>query len=138
MRVELANERLVSLNANSGSGDVAVEAASIEVELSANSGSGDVSALVLEASSPGKARLNSGSGDILLVVPGNIVGSFDLETHSGEVDVPRALGLVVKKDVSGQTVARGTAGSGGGKYKLSSGSGDLTVMFGNALPAKDE
>ncbi len=138
VRVELANERLVSLNANSGSGSVAVEAASIEDELSANSGSGNVSALVLEASSPGTASLNSGSGDILLVVPGNIVGSFELKTHSGDIELPRALGLEVKKDVSGQTVARGTAGTGGGKYKLSSGSGDLKVEFGSGLPAKDE
>lgn len=138
VRVELANERLESLHANSGSGDVAVEATSIEDELNANSGSGDVSALVLEASSPGKASLNSGSGDILLVVPGNIVGRFDLETHSGDIELPRALGLEVKKDAGGQTVARGTAGSGGGKYKLSSGSGDLEVQFGSALPAQDE
>jgi RNA polymerase sigma-70 factor (ECF subfamily) len=138
VRVELPLERLERLNANSGSGDVTVEVTSVEDELSANSGSGDVTARVAEASSPGRASLNSGSGDIVLVVPANVVGSFELKTHGGDIEVPRSLGLEIRKDVSGQKVARGTLGSGGGKYKLSSGSGDLKVLIGHALPKKDE
>lgn len=138
VRVELPFERLQSLNANSGSGDVVVDVTSIEDELNANSGSGDVTARVAEASSPGRASLNSGSGDIVLVVPGNVVGTFELQTHGGDIEVPRSFGLEVKKDISGQSVARGTLGSGGGRYKLSSGSGDLEVQIGHALPAKDE
>jgi hypothetical protein len=34
-------------------------------------------------------------------------------------------------------VARGTVGSGGGKYRLNSGSGELKVEFGSGLP-RDE
>jgi len=136
VRVDLAAERLQTLKANSGSGDVVVEVASVEDELVANSGSGDVTARVAEAFSPGTTSLNSGSGDIHLVVPANVVGSFDLETHGEGIELPPSLGIEVKPDGSGGFKARGTLGSGGGKYELSSGSGELRVELGNALPAE--
>ena len=136
--IELATATLESVNANTGSGDVAIEVSSIKDELNANTGSGDVEIRVAEATSPGKASLNSGSGDMLLVVPGNILGSFELKTMSGDITLPPSLGIPVKKDVSGQRVAKGSAGNGGGKYRMNSGSGDIEVRFGNALPAKDE
>jgi len=132
--VDLPFERVRSLNANTGSGDVVVEVTSIEDQFNGNTGSGDVKMRVAEASSPGKANLNTGSGDILLVVPANIVGTFELRTHGDGIVLPRQLGIPVKKDISGQHVARGTIGSGGGKYGLNSGSGELEVRFGNALP----
>jgi RNA polymerase sigma-70 factor (ECF subfamily) len=113
--IALANERVHSLNTNTGSGDVEVEVLSIEGGLSSN----------------------TGSGDVRLVVPANIVGSFELRTHGDGIELPRQLGIPVKKDVSGQHVARGTVGSGGGKYRLNSGSGELKVEFGRGLP-RDE
>ncbi len=136
VRIELAGERLTSLNANTGSGDVRAEVLSIEKKLNANTGSGDVSVLLVEASSPGAARLNTGSGDVLLVVPANIVGSFELETYGDSIEFPRALGLVVQKDVSGRQRVEGVVGSGGGSYGLNSGSGGLRVELGNALPVE--
>lgn len=136
VRVALAQERLSALGANTGAGDVVVEVLSIEEQLEANSGAGDVSVLVVDASSPGSANLNSGAGDVHLVVPFNIVGSFDLETNGDGIVVPRGLGLVVRED-GGHHSARGTVGSGGGKYRLRSGAGELKVELGNALTTKE-
>lgn len=137
VRIELAGERLTSLNANTGSGDVVAEVFSIEKKLNANTGSGDVSVRLVEASSPGAAHLNSGSGDVLLVVPANIVGSFELETHGDAIELPRALGLAVRKDVSGRQRVEGVVGSGGGSYAMASGSGSLRIELGSALPTKE-
>lgn len=138
VRVELPLERLKELFANSGSGDVVAEVSSVEEELKANSGSGDVHVRVAEALSPGELGLNSGAGDVLLVVPAGIVGTFDLETFGGSIVVPPALGLEVRQDLSGAKKARGTLGSGGGRYELNSGAGDLEVRLGNVLPARDD
>lgn len=136
VKLSLAGERVDSINANTGSGDVVIEVASVESKLSANTGSGDVTALVTDALSPGSAGLNSGSGDIHLIVPANVVGTFDLETNGDDIVLPPSLGIAVKKDVSGRLSARGTLGSGG-TYKLRSGSGELRVELGNMLPTKD-
>jgi RNA polymerase sigma-70 factor (ECF subfamily) len=138
VRVELAQERLQELHANSGSGRVTVEALTVEDELDANSGSGDVSVLLLEALSPGATSLNSGSGDVVLVVPANVVGSFELETYGGSIEIAPALGLRVQRVVSGQSKAKGTLGSGGGRFELNSGSGDLRLLIGRALPVQDQ
>jgi len=131
--IALANERVHSLHTNTGSGDIEVEVLSIEGDLAGNTGSGDIDASVSDPSSPGSFGLNTGSGDIRLVVPANISGSFELRTHGDGIELPRQLGIPVKKDVSGQHVARGTVGSGGGKYSLNSGSGELKVEFGSGL-----
>lgn len=133
VRVELAHERLQSLGANTGSGNVVVEVDSIEGELGANSGSGDVTLRVADPSSPGAANLNTGSGSVRLMVPANVVGSFDLETFSGEVRLPPSFGIETRHDVSGARTAEGTLGSGGGAYKLRSGSGNVEVEIGSAL-----
>jgi RNA polymerase sigma-70 factor (ECF subfamily) len=137
VRVELANERLTELSANSGSGDVVAEALSIEKKLAANTGSGEVTVRIGDPSSPGTASLSSGSGDLHLIVPPGISGSFELETYGGEVELPPAFGAV-KRDVSGRKRAELTLGSGGGSYNLSSGSGSLRVELGHALPAKQD
>jgi RNA polymerase sigma-70 factor (ECF subfamily) len=137
VRVELPLERLKELQANSGAGNVVAEVLSIEDELLANSGAGNVVLRVVEASSPGSANLNSGAGDVRIIVPANMVGSFDLETF-GDIEAPRAFGLEVKTDVSGQKKLEGSLGAGGGRYKLRSGAGDLAIVIGNALPVEED
>jgi len=138
VKIALPGERVQTLSANTGSGDVEIEVASIEGKLAANTGSGDVAMLVTDPSSPGKAGLSSGSGDLLLIVPANVVASFDLETNGDGIQMPRALGIEVKKELGGTTKARGSIGSGGGSYKLRSGSGELKVELGTALPVKEK
>ncbi|MSR63722.1 MAG: sigma-70 family RNA polymerase sigma factor [Planctomycetes bacterium] len=135
VKVALAGERVEMLLANTGSGDVEVEVGSIEGMLDANTGSGNVRMHVADPSSPGKASLSSGSGDLFLVVPANVVGSFAMRTNGDGIDVPPGLGFEVKKESDGFK-ARGVLGSGGGSYTLSSGSGQLKLALGNALPAK--
>ncbi len=132
--VDLPAARVQALGANTGSGDVVVDVFSIESDLGANTGSGDVTVRVAEASSPGKASLNSGSGDVHLIVPPNVVGAFDLETSGDAIVLPPSLGIQVQK-AGGRLTARGSVGSGG-SYKLRSGSGELRVELGNALPPR--
>jgi RNA polymerase sigma-70 factor (ECF subfamily) len=136
VKLILGGERVTALVANTGSGDVVIEVAAVERKLMANTGSGDVTALVSDPSSPGDASFNSGSGDVMLLVPANTLGNFELETNGDEIVVPPALGLRVEKDVAGRLSARGSLG-GGGNYKLSSGSGSLTLEIGTRLPTKD-
>jgi len=124
------------VDANTGSGDVVIEVLAVGKKLGANSGSGDVIVHVIEPSSPGSASMNSGSGDVRLIVPPGIVGTFELETYNGSIELPPALGLFAQKDSGGRNRAQGTVGSGGGSYALNSGSGDLAVELGNALPEK--
>jgi len=135
--VQLPDGHLSDLAANTGSGDVRVEVLSVEGDLEGNSGSGDVSVLLADPSSPGHARLNSGSGDLMLVVPASVIGAFDLETQSGEVQVMGLFGIEVHRSVSGARSASGTIGNGTAKYRMRSGSGDLILMAGNSLPKKD-
>lgn len=135
--VELAGERVKKLSANSGAGAVRAEVASVEEDLSGNSGAGDVTLLVLDPSSPGKVTLNSGAGAVSLMVPANVVGSFDLETF-GSIQVAPSLGLKVSQDISGQSRAAGTLGSGGGSYSLRSGAGNLALGIGSQLPPPAE
>ncbi len=137
VRVELAAERLTELAANTGSGDVVAEVLAIEKRLSANSGSGDVTVRLGDPSSLGRAGLSSGSGNLHLIVPPGIVGTFELETHGGEVELPPSFGAV-QRDATGRKRAEVTLGSGGGSYSLSSGSGSLRVELGHALPAKQD
>jgi len=134
--VELAQDRLETLAANTGSGDIVIEVGAIEKGLKAHPGSGDVTMHIVDGTSPGKAGMNTGSGDITLIVPPGIVGSFDLETNGDGIEVPPALGLEVVQS-HGESVARGVVGNGGGSYKLRSGSGDLKIELGNALPLRD-
>ena len=133
--IALGNERVEALSANTGSGDVVIEVFGVEKKLGGNTGSGDVTALVLEPASPGTVGLNSGSGDVLLIVPNNVVGSFDLETNGADIVLPPSLGIQVEKDAGGRLRAKGSLGNGG-NYQLRSGSGELRVELGNTLPKR--
>jgi RNA polymerase sigma-70 factor (ECF subfamily) len=137
VKIDLPQGRIVALSANTGSGDVEVQVFSVEKGLNANTGSGDVVVLVTDVASPGKTSLNTGSGDVHLVLPPGVVGSFDLETGSGEIALPRSLGIEVRR-VNGGLEAKGQVGSGGGSYALRSGSGTLEVELGNALPVDED
>lgn len=137
VRVELPHERLEEVHANSGAGEVEVDVSTIAGALRANSGAGEVRARVGEALEGSELELTSGAGNVLLVVPADVIGRFALQTH-GEIEVPPALGLAIKRDVSGRTRAKGTLGNGGGSYELRSGAGDLRIGLGHRLPAKDE
>jgi RNA polymerase sigma factor (sigma-70 family) len=136
----------MSLNANTGSGDVTVRQVQSDVmvntgsgdvkitnprnlvatKLVANTGSGDVHARIRNYDSVGQVSLNSGSGDLTLGLAANTSGEFDLETDSGSIELPDSYGILVEES-KGTTFARGTVGSGGGVYKLSSGSGDIQI-----------
>ncbi len=136
VRVDLFGERVQALVANTGSGDVVIEVSAVEEKLAANTGSGDVVMRVVERDSPGGIGLNSGSGDIQLVVVPGVSGTFDLETSGEDIVLPRELGIEVKREAGGLLSARGSVGNGGGTYRLRSGSGELKVELGNALPTE--
>jgi RNA polymerase sigma-70 factor (ECF subfamily) len=137
VRLRLAGERVEEVSANTGSGDVVVEALSVESRLIANTGSGDVVALLADGGSPGEVQLNSGSGDLRLIVPANVVGEFDLYTNGDAIRLPSSLGIEVREEPGRGRSARGAFGSGG-TYRLRSGSGELEVELGSSLPVEKQ
>ena len=127
VRVALEERSVSKVLANSGSGDVEVLAHSIDGDLAANSGSGDISVTVRNGASAGSLALNTGSGDVSLTLPPSAIGAFDLETSSGTISVPDALGLQTEKK-NGVNRAWGELG-GAARYRLRSGSGDLSLRL---------
>jgi DUF4097 and DUF4098 domain-containing protein YvlB len=127
VRVALEERSVSKVLANSGSGDVEILAHSIDGDLAANSGSGDISVTVRNGASAGSLALNTGSGDVSLTLPPSAIGAFDLETSSGTISVPDALGLQTEKK-NGINRAWGALG-GAARYRLRSGSGDLSLRL---------
>lgn len=120
------------LLASTGSGDVEIDVGGVTRSLVGNTGSGDIHARIRNHDSSGEVSLSSGSGDLSLGLPSGASGEFDLETSSGSIRVPASLGLVVEEG-RGSTIARGTVGSGGGVYRMSSGSGDIEIRLGEKV-----
>ena len=131
--VQIEHEKVNSINANTGSGDVEVRIAGVGESFNANTGSGDVTAVILDPHSPGNASFNTGSGDVLLMIPTGIVGTFELETSTGDIEVPPELGIVVEEKPDGGYRGTGTVGNGG-KFRLNTGAGDLDIRFGDTPP----
>jgi len=120
--------RALSVQATSGAGDVRVRQAAGTVSLT--SGAGQVKVALLEAPPGGDVELNSGAGNVVLELPGEVNGRFDIAAGVGSVKVDSTLGLKVKRHVVGAT-ASGTVGSGGPTYKLATGAGTVTVKVRN-------
>ncbi len=72
--------------------------------------------------------LTSGAGDVELTLPAGVVGSFDLETGAGDLDVPAELGLKVEEKGGAGRRARGSNGTGF-EIKMRAGAGDVEIQF---------
>lgn len=125
--VVLPNAQVKVLVANTGSGDVRVEAQGADDKVTANTGSGDVEVRLHTPLSVANVKMNTGSGDVTLTVPPAIVGRFSLQTGSGDLSFPPALGLTETHHGGASRDAAGSVGAGGGVYELSTGSGDVEI-----------
>lgn len=129
VRIELPNEVVGSITANTGAGEVVIDVAGVDGSLVGNSGSGGVKARIGHWDSRGDVSLSAGVGDVRLTVPDGVSGTFDLRSDLGSVEVPDALGLEVTDSQMGSRV-RGSVGAGEAKYSLQAGVGSVVLDFG--------
>jgi len=114
-----------SIKASSASGDVHVNNAMGEVNASTASGNVEVSITRLEGT--GNMRFSSASGDVRVSLPSNLDADVSLSTVSGDVktDFP----IEIQKDKWGAgSRANGKLGNGGRMVKLSSASGNVSLL----------
>ncbi len=114
-----------SIKASSASGDVHVNDASGEVN--ASTASGDVEVSITRLEGTGNMRFSSASGDVRVSLPSGLDADVSLSTVSGDVktDFP----IEVQKDKWGSgSRANGKLGNGGRTVKLSSASGNVSLL----------
>lgn len=114
-----------AIKANSASGDVNVLDVSGEVSASTASGNVDVSINRLDGT--GNMAFSSASGDVSVRMPSNLDAEVSMSTVSGNVKTD--FGITVEKDKWGSgSRAKGRLGNGSRMVKLSSASGDVSLM----------
>ncbi len=110
---------------DTGSGSVMAEGVDAN-DVHVDTGSGRVSVGFVNRAR--KIDVDTGSGGVLLRVPGDYAADFELDSGSGgvRVDLPHTL---TKKE---HGTLRGSIGSGGGTLHVDTGSGGIQVMPGKA------
>ncbi len=114
-----------SIKANSASGDVRVT--EVVGEANANTASGNVEVSITKLDGADNMNFSSGSGDVRVSMPSNLDADVSLSTVSGVVktDFP----IEVKKAEWGPgSRAKGKLGSGVRILKISSASGDVSLL----------
>ena len=114
-----------TIKANSASGEVRVN--DVEGEVNASTASGDVEVTITRLEGTGNMSFSSASGDVNARMPSNLDADVSLSTVSGNVktDFP----IEVEKERWGAgSRARGKIGNGTRLVKLSSASGDVSLM----------
>jgi hypothetical protein len=110
-----------NVHASSGNGDVRVGAGAVDVN--ASSGNGRVE-VAIASGATGDMEFSSGNGSIVLTLPSNFGAQLEASTGNGgfESDFPvRMSGRISSHRVSG------TIGQGGGRLRLSTGNGTITL-----------
>jgi DUF4097 and DUF4098 domain-containing protein YvlB len=114
-----------SIKANSASGEVRVT--DVAGEVNASTASGDVEVTITRLEGTGNMSFSSASGDVNVRMPSNLDADVSLSTVSGNVktDFP----IEVEKDRWGAgSRAKGKLGNGTRMVRLSSASGDVSLM----------
>lgn len=119
MSVLVPRARLTELVASDGAGAVAGDVESVEKKLTVSSGAGKATVRVRSGDSKTAVDVRSGAGSVLLTVPPNVIGDFDLETGVGTARAPAALGLEEEDRFIGGRLF-GKVGAGRPKIRLSS------------------
>lgn len=114
-----------SLHISSVSGSVRV--GKVEGTASAKSTSGDVSVDVISLEGAESMEFGSVSGDVRVKLPGNLDADVQMSTMSGDLKTDFPLTIEEAKRGSGRK-ASGRLGSGSRILKLSSVSGDLSLL----------
>lgn len=114
-----------SIKASSASGDVNV--LDVSGEVSASTASGDVEVSITRLEGTGNMSFSSASGDVNVRMPANLDADVSLSTVSG--DVKNDFGITVERDKWGSgSRAKGRLGNGSRMVKLSSASGDVSLL----------
>ena len=133
--IALPQDEVDSVNANSGAGRVVVDVFGTRESLDANSGAGSVQVQVRAWNAIGHTSANTGAGSVELIVPSNVIGTFEARSDMGAVEFPGSLGLrKTKRDMGAH--AEGTVGNGGGSYSLHSGVGSVKIRFAGTSAAR--
>jgi DUF4097 and DUF4098 domain-containing protein YvlB len=113
-----------TIKGSSASGDVNI--LDVTGEVNASTASGDVNVSIARLEGTGNMSFSSASGDVEVRLPSNLDADVSLTTVSGEVktDFP----IEVQKDKWGSGSPKGKVGSGGRMVKISSASGDVSLM----------
>lgn len=114
-----------TIKGSSASGDVRITEASGEVN--ASTASGDVDVTITRLEGTGNMSFSSASGDVEVRLPSNLEAEVSMSTVSGEVKTDFAIEVQKDKWGSGSR-ARGKLGNGGRLVKISSASGDVSLM----------
>lgn len=114
-----------TIKASSASGDVRVTEATGEVN--ASTASGDVEVSITRLDGTGNMSFSSASGDVKVHLPSNLDADVSLSTVSGDVKTDFPIEIEKSKWGSGSR-AKGKLGSGSRMVKLSSASGNVSLM----------
>jgi DUF4097 and DUF4098 domain-containing protein YvlB len=117
--VHLVDTAAGDVRVGSGSGELSVRGVNGALDLHTGSGSVEV-----DGNPAGNWRLSAGSGDIRLNIPRDASFELDATSHSGNVSVDRPLTVQGKL---GPHSVHGTAGSGGNRIEVRTGSGEIEV-----------
>jgi lia operon protein LiaG len=105
---------------DTGSGRVRASGVSTD-DIEVDTGSGSVTLAFTKV--PQNISVDTGSGSVEMTVPEGLNASVDLETSSGEIDVD----FPVQTRHWERGELHGTIGSGGGRIKVDTGSGSITI-----------
>lgn len=114
-----------TIKGSSASGDVRIMEATGEV--SASTASGDVDVTITRLEGTGNMSFSSASGDVDVRLPSNLDAEVSMSTVSGEVKTDFAIDVQKDKWGAGSR-ARGKLGNGSRTVKISSASGDVSLM----------
>lgn len=114
------------ITAGTEAGRIEITVDSVTGPVTANAVAGAVSFSVAKTAPPKDVVLTAGIGDVLLRIPAEAAGTFDLRSDVGHVSVEGHAGIEVKRVVVGAT-GTGTIGQGGPTYKVQASAGSVRV-----------
>ncbi len=138
--VTLSSVKGGSLDIDTGSGEVKGTAIAADaLKIDTGSGSVDLDGLVAQSVAvdvgsgdvdltwtvdPGDIEIDSGSGSVKLILPGNSGATLDIETSSGEIDSA----FEIRTNRIERDTLRGSFGDGKGRIAIETGSGDVELI----------
>jgi len=113
------------ISASSASGDVKV--GDIRGTVNASTASGNVNVEIAQLEGAGNMKFSSASGNVNVRLPSNLDAEVYMSTATGDIETN--FPIEIKKPEHGPSAqARGTLGSGSRTLRISSASGDVSLM----------